>query len=73
MSHDQQHGGVPGPQAVCAQSVGFNSELITRPGPTALYTASESAIIGLPAPRRRRRRLSGSVYTPSDPNTTPTR
>jgi hypothetical protein len=44
MSHNLQHRGVPGPQAVCAQSVGFNSELITRPG-NAPLTAT-----GLPQP-----------------------
>jgi hypothetical protein len=32
MSQDHQHRGMPGLQAVCAQSVGFNSALITRPG-----------------------------------------
>ena len=43
MSHDQ-HRGVPGLQAVCAQSVGFNSELITRPGNAPL------TVPGLPQP-----------------------
>jgi hypothetical protein len=32
MSPDQQYRGVPGLHAVCAQSVGFSSELITRSG-----------------------------------------
>jgi hypothetical protein len=36
MSHDQWDRGAPGLQAVCAQSVGFNSELITPPSTAAL-------------------------------------
>ena len=43
MPHDR-HRGVPGLQAVCAQSVGFNSELITRPGNARL------TVSGLPQP-----------------------
>jgi hypothetical protein len=36
MSHELPHRGVPNLQVVCAQSVGFNSELITRPGDAPL-------------------------------------
>jgi hypothetical protein len=43
MSHDQ-HRGMPGLQAVFAQSGGVNSELITRPGNAPL------TVSGLPQP-----------------------
>lgn len=43
MSHNQ-HQGLPGLKAVCARSVGFNSELITRSGNAPL------SVPGLPQP-----------------------